>query len=178
MLSKLNSYGGIIGGAVGVEGGVVALVDRYANHTTSEAKKTEFNNSDDGIRAIAQQRLSTASGLLVELGSNPLIENERLEARLSKIRPGKLGGVKIFYGPPGSGKSTYVRQHVAHRIERAGYGGIFCELKDSSTRATLGIPRGKELNAFVPKHSLLVFDQVENESLDETTGKYVRSLAT
>jgi hypothetical protein len=51
-------------------------------------------------------------------------------------------------------------------------------LKDSLTRATLGIPCGKELNAFVPKHSLLVFDQVENESLDETTGKYVRSLAT
>jgi hypothetical protein len=49
MLSKLNSYGGIIGSAVGVVGGVVALVDRYANHTTSEAKKTEFNNSDDGI---------------------------------------------------------------------------------------------------------------------------------
>lgn len=82
------------------------------------------------------------------------------------------GGVNVFVGPPGTGKSTYGRVLVNQHMKSGGFAKMFCASAgcESSFFASfsahgLSIPR-VQLFRSLPFHTILLFDQIDQQDGD------------
>lgn len=146
----------------------------------SRKKENELNEKSHDFKAGVVAGKLAQKGIKISRGDNPYVKNKKLSHALDQfIRPDKLGGLRILYGPQGSGKSTHIREYVSKHISKGGHGVVLSGTYSmEKLRLELSMPTEGELSTYVPKGTLIVIDQLENTTISEDTDAFFRSLAT
>jgi len=176
----VSKFGYIGFGAIIPIVGQLVLDNRKELDLNNRKKENEsFQNTREFKVGVVAGKL-TETGQNIYRGGNPYVKNPQLSHSLKSFTdPSKLGGLRILYGPQGSGKSTHIREYISELISEGGHGIVLTGTSSmEDLRRELHVPIHGELSDYVPKGTLIVIDQVENIKIDNDTDRFFRSLAT
>lgn len=161
----------VIGGVAGLIGGFSALGSFAMQYQKDNISSEQFS------RDAVKKKFSTV--IPVDLGANPLIPNTVLAAQLLRsISPTKLRSLSVTYGPPGIGKSTYLRNFAMKQINDGGHAVVLTSVTSMlELKNLLSIPAHDDISNYVPVSSIIILDQQENVQTSESTDIMYRALA-
>jgi hypothetical protein len=143
---------------------------------TKKEEKEKYEKSPEYRKNQIREQFSTAiENPLTEPGSPPFIKRDDIERLLLSAAHSPEGWMFIFYGPPGSGKTSYLRHSAQKLMEEDNMPVLFLEVPH--VKKALNLPPEADLKEWIPKNSLIIIDQVENNDLDGNTKGELRKLA-
>ena len=123
---------------------------------------------------------------VIMTGASTIIPHDSLTEEILFTINDENGGVTVIGAPPGSGKSTYVKDAVMRartmypslKIKLFGRGTSLLQLDELHNK--FGIPPSRLMSTFLPKGTVIVIDQVDNtpSRLNELSREYIVHLAT
>jgi hypothetical protein len=137
--------------------------------------------TDDRIRSMIKLR-ALQRGQLVPVVEN-LVERIQFTKRIEDLlRDSRLSGVCVLAAPPGTGKTAYLRTAINAILQSADNVCptiFYVEGLDPKYFQTLGVPEARDnYGEFLPKNSVVIFDQVDNNRIDEFQEAFIVKMAT
>ena len=102
---------------------------------------------------------------LYNLKDVPFVTNKRVQYSLRQAFQNEYGGMNVVVSPPGSGKTTYIRQLANEHIRNGGAVRIFgSELNNMNDfyNSFGGSDRRLDLFNMLPNRSVIILDQLEH----------------
>ena len=167
MNHKSRAIVNFVGGVTGFIGGIAAI-----GNTVMQYKKDIIASqmkSEQFMKDAVKSKFRTV--IPVVLGANPSIPNKKLDLHLeSAISPTKLRSLSVVYGPPGVGKSTYLRDFAMRQIRGGRHAVVLVSVTSIlELKNLLSIPVNSEISEFIPDGSIIILDQQENIQSSECT---------
>ena len=132
-------------------------------------------------------RIQMSPSSLIDLGSSVIVDHVLFDGELSRrFEFGhRCGGVSVLGCPAGSGKSTYVCKYIPLLCKRKKCQYIFLKvdckfLLSYGLHEYLGIPQTEQISKYIPKGTVIVFDQCDLKlhHLQPGMEDYIVSIAT
>lgn len=165
----------LVGGLTGFFGGIATIGHAVMQHQKDRVES--HVKSEQYMKDVVKMKLSTV--IPVDLGGNPLIPNEMLDAQLLRaLSPTKLRSLSIAFGPQGTGKTTYLRNFAAKHINGGGHAVVLTSVTSMlELKTLLSIPIDREISDVVPQSTIIILDQLDNIQSSESTDIMYRALA-